>query len=109
MDADPKFHEWLAAVEKIEPADIPSVLLQLAAAQSMLASRLLQDNNGGHQESATGRGKLLTVEEAAQRTGMSKDWLYRNRSTLPFAVKVGRSVRFSESLLEKWIRSRGGR
>jgi excisionase family DNA binding protein len=106
-----EIEELLASLKEISAEKIPAVLSQLAAAQSMLAARLLQNgsSNGTHWESKAGAGKLLNVEEAAERTGMSQDWLYRHSSTLPFTVKVGRSLRFSEAGLEKWIRSRSGR
>jgi excisionase family DNA binding protein len=96
-------------VDAVPVDKIPAVLAQLAAVQSTLAARLLQNGNGTTQDPKASAGKLLTVQEAAERTGMSKDWLYRNSSKLPFVVKVGRSLRFSEAGLEKWIRSRSGR
>jgi predicted DNA-binding transcriptional regulator AlpA len=61
------------------------------------------------QGNAAEAGRLLTAAEVAARTGMSVDYMYRNASTLPYIVRVGRSLRFSESGLEKWIRSRTGR
>ena len=36
---------------------------------------------------------LITVEEAAKTISMSEDWIYRNKSTLPFVVTVRRSIR----------------
>lgn len=91
------------------PADrIPAALVQLAAAQAQLAARLLAPNNDTNQQEFSS-GKLLKVVEAAHRMGCSKDWLYRNSKALSFTVRVGRSLKFSESGLEKWIRSRSGR
>ena len=44
----------------------------------------------------------LDVAEAAKRLGMSRDWLYRNASKLPFAVRIGRRVVFDSLALERW-------
>ena len=52
---------------------------------------------------------LLTVEEAADRLGVSPDWLYRRTSQLPFVVRVGRHVRFSAKGIDRYIRNRMGR
>jgi excisionase family DNA binding protein len=98
----------ISDLNELPAEEIPAVLAQLAAAQSMLAARLLAERHVVHADSSEA-GKLLTVEEAAQRTGISQDWLYRHSRNLPFAVRVGRFLRFSESGLERWVRSRTGR
>ena len=52
------------------------------------------------------RGRLLTIQEAADYLGISRaslagrGWRIKNR--LP-AIKVGRSVRFDKEALERWI------
>jgi len=46
---------------------------------------------------------LLTIDEASVRLGMSKDYLYRNFKTLPFAVPVGRAKRFSRQGIERYL------
>jgi excisionase family DNA binding protein len=52
---------------------------------------------------------LLTTEEAAQRLGVSQDWLYRRAASLPFTVRLGRALRFSVRGLDRYIRLRAGR
>ena len=47
--------------------------------------------------------KLLDAKAAAAMLGHSEIWLYRNSKRLPFAVRMGRSVRFSRKGIEKWI------
>jgi len=39
------------------------------------------------QEEKPVRGKLLTIEEASEKTGLSKEWLYKRMQsgTLPFS------------------------
>src|SRR5262245_41924772 len=39
--------------------------------------------------------RLLTTEDAAQRLGVSTDWLYRRAPRLPFTVRLERVLRFS--------------
>jgi predicted DNA-binding transcriptional regulator AlpA len=51
--------------------------------------------------------RLLPVEDAAARLGVSRDWLYKHARTLPFTVRVGpRQLRFSVAGLERWMCSR---
>jgi predicted DNA-binding transcriptional regulator AlpA len=40
---------------------------------------------------------------------MSRDWLYRHASELPFAVRIGRRVVFDSLALERWNRRRAER
>src|SRR5947208_1266229 len=99
-----RLDELLANVENVSIEEIPALLIRLGALSQQLAARLIMANgNGPRPDPKAGAGKLLDVEEAAERTGMSEDWLYRHASTLPFTVKVGRSLRFSETGLVKWI------
>ena len=107
MKTDPESNIDLTDLEDISIDRIPAVLTQLAAASQHLAARLLSTN--GQAQTATTNGRLLDVTEASERLGCSSDWLYRHASDMPFVVRVGRLLRFSESGLEKWIRTRSGR
>ena len=83
---------------------------QLPALLLAVAARLMRNGNGTHSATSEGSGdRLLTARQAGKKSGFSADWLYRHADSLPFVVRVGRSLRFSESGLEKWIRSRSGR
>lgn len=55
-----------------------------------------------------GRERLLTVKDAADRLRLSPSWLAkaRMRGDGPPFLKLGRSVRYGESALAKWARSR---
>lgn len=100
----------LESFQDVPTERIPALLAQLAAAQSVLAARLLGNGNATPPSQPTEAGKLLDADAAAERMQMSKNWLYKNAAKLPFAVRVGsRSLRFSETGLEKWMRSRAGR
>ena len=110
MDID----ELLARLEEISAAlpteKIPPAQLVLAAIQSKLAVRLLQNGNG---KSVPEPERFLEAEEAASRCGFSVDWLYAQARAdkLSFAIRFGRAWRFSKLGLEEWLkrRSRSGR
>jgi excisionase family DNA binding protein len=86
---------------------IPGLLAQLSAMQCSVAARLIATS----QDETTdgGEARLLTVDEAAARLGVSADWLYRRTKSLPFVVRVGRHVRFSANGIDRYIRNRMGR
>ncbi len=88
---------------------IPGILAQLAATQGVLAAQLVQAAFTQNDTFRAGGARLLTVEDAAQKLGVGRDWLYRRAANLPFTVRVGRALRFSEEGLDRWIRSRNGR
>ncbi|OLD21807.1 MAG: hypothetical protein AUG08_13735 [Acidobacteria bacterium 13_1_20CM_2_55_15] len=98
----------LRGLDDIRIEEIPHTLALLAAAQAQLAARLLQNGVSGSNADVRNDG-LLTANQASKKCGFSVDWLYRHSQSLPFVIRVGRSLRFSEAGLEKWIRSRSGR
>jgi hypothetical protein len=54
--------------------------------------------------------RVVGIEEAAGMLGMSKDYLYRNWSTLAVGYKdVDGHVKFPLSKIQRYIRSRAGR
>ena len=59
------------------------------------------------QSSLAADDRLLTVEEASQKLGVTKDYLYRHADHFPFTVRVGpRQLRFSLHGMERYIRQR---
>jgi predicted DNA-binding transcriptional regulator AlpA len=52
------------------------------------------------------RDQLLDVREAAAKLCVTIDWLYRHHKRLPFVVRHGRPLRFSEAVIEDYIRKR---
>jgi len=50
--------------------------------------------------------RLLDVAAAAERLGVSRDWLYHHARQLPFTVRQGRLLRFSSHGIERYIRTR---
>ena len=91
----------------LPPEAVPPLLAQLAALQSALAARLLTAPQNSHAPEAP--DCLLTAGEAAAFLKVSKDYLYRNASHLPFTVRLGRHLRFSAAWIARYIRQRQGR
>ncbi len=57
------------------------------------------------QHSLVSEDRLLTVEEASQKLGVTKDYLYRHADHFPFTVRVGpRQLRFSLHGMDRYIR-----
>lgn len=77
---------------------------ELARLDSLLLAHLMNAN--GRRVEAAQADRRLNVEEAATRLGTSKDWLYRHADTLPFTVRIGRGVGFSEAGIERYLRQR---
>ena len=97
-----------AKAANFPPEAVPALLGDLERLKATLWARLTVPQNG--QGQAQGNGdRLLTAKEAAAKLGMSEDYLYRNGSKLPFVVRIGRQVRYSEAGIEKFIKQRSGR
>lgn len=102
-----------AAVATMQAEHVPALLAEVAALQAHAAAlsnalslRLLGDACGGTsgRESAE---RLLSVREAAERLGMSVDWMYRHARQLPFTRRVGtRTVKFDAAGLDRWVAQR---
>ncbi len=54
------------------------------------------------------RDRLLNIDQAAEKLGRKKDWLYRHHKELSFTVRHGKLLRFSELGVEEYIRKRRG-
>jgi predicted DNA-binding transcriptional regulator AlpA len=94
-------------IQTLTAEAVASARGELARLDSLLLAHLIEVN-GGHAEGAQ-PDRRLSVEEAAAKPGTSKDWLYRHADTLPFTVRIGRSLGFSEVGIERYLRQRIGR
>jgi excisionase family DNA binding protein len=94
-----------ARLREVDPQYLPILLTQLGALQVALASRLIPTTKTVEAHTDA----LLTVHQAAERLCVSPDWLYRRTRSLPFVVRVGRHVRFSDHGIDRFIRGRIGR
>jgi len=85
------------------PADqIADAIGELERAKATLWARLAAPvpANG------IGEDRLLTIDQAAERLGVTRDWL-RRRPELPFVVKLSEGVaRYSSRGIEQWIAAR---
>ncbi|HLK13155.1 MAG TPA: helix-turn-helix domain-containing protein [Candidatus Binatia bacterium] len=91
----------IEAIDALPAEQLPRFVAQLGALALRAASRMAAPSI----LSVTG-DRMLTVEEAAARIGMSKDWLYRHKAKLPFARRIGRKVLFDEAGLTRWLTTR---
>ena len=92
-------------VAAAEAEHLPALLASLSAMLSVVAARMLSHPSGPESQ-ARKCDENLSVQEAARRLGVSKDYLYRHARRLPFARRVGRRLLFSAQGLERWNRQR---
>ena len=94
----------------LPPEEIPALLAQLAAIQSILAARLVAAPISASAPSShppEESNQLLTAEDAAQMLRVTPRWLYRHANHLPFARRLSRKcLRFSEAGLRRWQASK---
>jgi excisionase family DNA binding protein len=90
------------------PGERPALALALTARLGALAAGMAATPPAERNDDQPA-DENLSVEEAARRLGVSKDWLYRHAGRLPFAVRIGRRLLFSADGLYRWNRQRMGR
>lgn len=95
-----------AVLDAVDLGAIPKLRAELARLDSMLLMRLFGNNRNGTSERAE---RLLSVEQAASKLSTSRDWLYRHAEKLPFTVRLGKRLLFSEQGIDGYIRRRMGR
>src|SRR5205807_1209963 len=84
---------------------IAALLAKCAAFQSALAAALL-DSRQTLQNATDGEDRLLTVEVAAAKLSVTREWLYRRGKRLGLAVKLGDgTLRLSSTALDAYIKS----
>lgn len=107
----PKLAELITDPGKVSllpPEAIPGLLGDLERLKATLWARLSLPQANAHGTGENG-DRLLSAREAAAKLGASQDYLYRHSSKLPFTVRMGRKVLFSEAGIERYIRQRMGR
>lgn len=86
-------------------AEVASEQAALSAIQGVLTARLLV--TPAVHDSGSDGDRLLTAEEVAHLLGVTKRWVQRRARRLPFARRIsGRSVRYSEAGLKRWMTNR---
>ena len=93
-------------VDAIPQEAVPAMLGELERFKALLWVRLTvrPDGNGA---GSLDEDRLLDVNEASAKLGISADALYRN--DYPFKVMVGTRIRFSQHGIERYIKQRVGR
>src|SRR6266508_2038415 len=79
-------------LSQVDRGQIPAFITLLSSIQAALAAQLASSRDQS-QEPSNG-DRIIGVQEAAQKVGVTEDWLYRHTEKLPFVVRLGRSVRF---------------
>lgn len=82
-----------------------TALMALNALHGYRLARAAEAIASGH---AFRRDRLLGKEKAARKLAVTLDWLYRKHKRLPFTVRHGKLLRFSELGIEEYIRKRRG-
>ena len=105
----PKLSELLEHPERVSalpPEAVPVMLGELERLRALLWARLVMRPDG-NEAGSLDEDRLLDVNEASTKLGISADALYRN--DYPFKVKVATRIRFSQHGIERYIKQRVGR
>ena len=96
--------ELRSLVEGTPTPELPQLIGDLEAARAAAWARLTAPAADKPRDEPGQEARNLDVAEAAKRLGISRDWLYRHASELPFALRIGRRVVFDSLALERWNR-----
>jgi predicted DNA-binding transcriptional regulator AlpA len=108
----PRLEELLADPEQVRVLDAHTT--RALKTQAINALILLQSHDLDTARAETDiyerrrSDRLLNVSQAAEKLCVKRDWLYRHHSDLPFRVRHGKLLRFSELGIEDYIRKRRG-
>jgi hypothetical protein len=110
--AVPRLEELLADPDQVRVLDAHTTRALITQAISALILLQSHDLDAARTETQVyGRerlDRLLNVSQAAEKLCVKRDWLYRHHSDLPFRVRHGKLLRFSELGIEDYIRKRRG-
>jgi predicted DNA-binding transcriptional regulator AlpA len=110
MQAVPTLDELVrepARARELLPETIAELLAQCGTAQGVLLAALVRSSQGGRDSTIQqAEVRLLTVDEASAKLGVTREWLYRRGKRLGLAVKLGDgTLRFSSSALDAYIKT----
>lgn len=87
------------AARELPAEELPDFIGRLESIKATAWARLIAPASAPQEHD-----ELLSVEAAAERLGISKDYLYRHHSQYAFTRKAGRKLLFSALGIEKHIR-----
>src|SRR5882724_2990897 len=87
----------LMLAKDLPSADLPRLLGEIREIEATAVARLSTP-------AVSQPDELLTVEQAAARLNLSKDYLYRHSRRLPFARRIGRKLLFSSNGLDSYLK-----
>lgn len=90
----------LQSVHTIPPSDLPEFLGDLDAIRNTAFVRMLTPEPEARED------RLLTAEQAAERLGCSKQYLYVNSRKFKFTRRVGSLLRFSSNGLDAYLKQK---
>jgi predicted DNA-binding transcriptional regulator AlpA len=89
---------------QLSPEKAREMMVRIAVAMAALSARIVEPSS--HSRRDAQHDRLLDVNEAAARLGISPRTLYEKSRDYAFTVKNGGSLRFSEAGIDKWIARR---
>lgn len=104
----PELAAMAARLDQVERAALPGLAGEAAALHARILARLMEPTSTvAWPEPTSEPDQLLTAEQAAERLGVKKRWMYRHAETLPFTRRLsGGTLRFSARGLERWKANR---
>jgi len=90
----------LALAQTLSPAELPAFLGELEHVRIVALTRISSPAVEARPD------QLVEVPEAADRLGVSTDYLYRHSKRFPFTRRMGRKLLFSSNGLDLYLRKR---
>src|SRR6185312_6160196 len=92
----------LESLRGMTPEQLPNLLGELEVIRTTAMMRLTSSAQTPQAD------KLIGIDEAADRLGISKDYLYRHKGEYPFLKRMGGKILFSSAGIEAFIRKNRG-
>jgi hypothetical protein len=89
------------AAREVPPEELPDLIGQLESIKATAWARLTAPTPTPQEHD-----ELLDVATAAERLGVSSDYLYRHSREYPFTRRQGRKLLFSALGIERYIRQK---
>jgi len=94
----------LQIAQEMPPEQLPRLVGELEEVRCIAFARLLVPRPVSEASS----DRLLAIDEASRKLGVSKDYLYRHREDFPFTRRMGRKLLFSSHGIETFLRHDAG-